>query len=205
MICSSANWRTIAMMSRCSSVYSLKGVAVAAIVSWRLRGFSHGGAAGRYVPPMRTSRAVILVVSSLGLFLSACGDDKKSGDNGARGYAETGKAVDKACLASNAKLAPLVKQLTGNAKHDAPILEKVAQEGKDYEQQLEQITPDAKLKSTLVAYEKGVEAKIEEFGALTDAATRADDAPYKPARDKVGAENTSLKPLERALGADACA
>src|SRR3954447_2521262 len=151
---------------------------------------------------MRTSRALFIAVGCLGLVLPGCGgSDKKSG---ARGYAETGQAVHKACLASNAKLAPLSKQLTGVAKQDGPILDKIAQEGKDYEKQLEAITPDPKLKATLIAYEKGVEAKIEQFGALVVAA-KSGDAAYKAARDKFSTETTSLKPLEKALGATACA
>jgi hypothetical protein len=145
----------------------------------------------------------LLVVGCLAVLLPGCGgSDKKSG---ARGYAETGQAVDKACLASNATLGPLTKQLTGNAKHDAPVLAKIGQSGKDYELELEKITPDPKLKPALIAYEKGVEARIEQFTALTDAAKTGDDATYKAARDKLGAENTSLKPLEKALGATACA
>jgi hypothetical protein len=154
---------------------------------------------------MRTSPALFLVVGSLGLVLPGCGDNKKSGHNGARGYAETGQAVDKACLASNAKLAGLTKQLTGSAKHDAPILEKIAQEGKDYELALEQIKPDPKLKDSLTTYEKGVETKIGQFNDLTAAAKTGDDAAYKAARDKLGQENASLKSVEKALGADACA
>src|SRR5947208_3765886 len=70
----------------------------------------------------RTWFAVALVA----LAVAGCGGSNSKSSSGARGYAGTGKALDALCAKYNAQFAALSHQANGNAKHDAPLIDKLA-------------------------------------------------------------------------------
>lgn len=148
----------------------------------------------------------LLVAGSLAVLIPGCGSsDKKSGDSGARGYANTGQALDKICAGANTRAGTLGRSLTSDAKHDAPILDRLVKVVEDTESQMRQVTPNEKLKATFDKYVSLVHDGVQEFRDLRDAAKTGDDTAYNAAKLKLLREHQPSKPLEKALGANGCA
>jgi hypothetical protein len=150
---------------------------------------------------------LLLVISSLALFAAGCGgDDKKkdSADSGARGYAETGQAINDVCTRAKAEIDPIAKGANGDAKHDAPIIEKLVATNQKYVDELKKIKPDPKLQEafdTYVAAVDNVQAKSNEALAV---AKSGDSEAYRMAVEAVNGLDSETHPAARALGAMDC-
>src|SRR5438067_6156564 len=109
---------------------------------------------------MKTT-SLALGTTVLALLVAGCGgSDNKSTTTAssgtattpARGYTETGQALDAICAKADAEAKPLSAQANGNAKHDAALLVKLVAINDKYIPQIKAITPDPKLQSTYDAF-----------------------------------------------------
>jgi hypothetical protein len=166
-------------------------------------------------------RPLALLAAGLAtLVLAACGDDDQeparptatsasTATTAARGYAQTGAAVDAICSATNAPGSALLQGLNGKPAHDAPLLERAAEIYRGGLERMKVIEPDPKLRDAFDQFIALAQDQVTLLEHLRDAAQSGDRADYKAATTQVLEESDTTLPARqaaaKALGAKACA
>ena len=150
---------------------------------------------------------LLLITGSLALFAAGCGgDDDKDTDSAARGYDETGQAINDICKRAEAEAKPVGEKITGEANQaDADALAELVEINDKYIAEVKEIKPDAKLQS---AYDDFV-TSLETIQASTEDAQKAaedgDKAGFQAAAEAIQANDVENDRAGNALGAPDCA
>lgn len=142
----------------------------------------------------------------IALLVAGCGgSDKKTSDDGVRGYAQTGQALDSICKQASAETDPISKQANGSAKHDRPLLEKLVAVNDKYIAKVKQVKPDAKLQDAFDRYTAALDALSAKQKELLDVVKQGDDTAYQTYIKALSGPGKDAHRLARALGAPECA
>lgn len=155
-------------------------------------------------------RTLCLAVGAAGMLaVAGCGsdDDAATATDGtaARGYAETGEALNDICRRAKAETEPLVEQLNGSARHDAPLIEELLGINQDYVAEVRKVRPAEELREAYDGYVAQLDVLSEQQEALLEVAQQGDDAAYQSSAEALGDTDRESDRFARALGATDCA
>lgn len=153
------------------------------------------------------SLPLLLVSGSLALFAAGCGgDDNKDTDSAARGYDETGQALNDICKRAEAETDPIGAKVTGEAgKADADALQQLVDLNEKYIAEVKDVVPDPKLKSAYDGFVAGLDRMQELTIEAANAAKAGDKDGLQSAARQIGELDKENDGLGKALGAPDCA
>jgi DNA-binding ferritin-like protein len=158
-----------------------------------------------------TKLPLALVVA---LLVAGCGGDDSSSDSGttattsasdARGYAETGQALDDICKRAKAEVDPIAEKATGNARKDAELLAQVVEANEKYVAEVKEIEPDPKLADAFNRYVAELDELTIKQREVLDVAEQGDDTAYQTSAEALSGADAEANRIARELGASECA
>lgn len=149
---------------------------------------------------------LLLIAGSLSLFAAGCGGDDKDSDSAARGYDETGQAINDVCVRAEAEAKPAGEKVTGEANQaDADALQELVDINEKYIAEIKEIKPDSKLQATYDDYVGTLDRMQELTVDAQKAAADGDKAAFQSAAQEIQANDVENDRLGQALGAPDCA
>ena len=149
----------------------------------------------------------LLITGSLALFAAGCGgDDDKDTESAARGYDETGQALNDICKRAEAESKPISAKVTGEAnKTDADALQQLVDLNEKYIGEVKAIEPDPKLQSAFDDYVASLDTLQEHTVEAQQAAADGDKAAFEAAAKAIQESDPESDRIAKSLGATDCA
>jgi hypothetical protein len=150
---------------------------------------------------------LLLTTGALALFAAGCGgDDDKDTDSAARGYDETGQAINDICKRADTEAEAITKDVSGKAdKATADALGKLVELNDKYIAEVKDIVPDPKLQSAYDDFVESLDAMQAKTSEAQDAAADGDQAAFEKAAGEVQTLDEDNDRAALALGAPECA
>jgi hypothetical protein len=154
-----------------------------------------------------TRLPLLLITGSLALFAAGCGgDDDKDSGSAARGYDETGQAIDDICKRADAEAQPISDKASGQAdKSTADALAELVELNDKYIAEVKDVVPDPKLQASYDEFVSTLEAMQAKTKEAQSAAADGEQEAFEAAATEVQALDEDNDRAATALGAPECA